>query len=226
MTEAIESSLSLALHNQNSEVEPLHLLWALLTNSNSLLNQALNKMSVDKTAIELDVKSAANKLVKSSSISKENIRISRNLVQSLERGVGEMTKNGDSYLAIDTYILANIKEEPFQTLLGKYLDMMEFQKTLEAMRGGQKVDSQTADETLESLDKYGIDLTAEAAEGKLSPVIGRDEEISRMMQILIRKRRTILSYWVNRVSAKQRQLKDWHSVSITKKYRFHCKINV
>ena len=187
MTEAIESALSLALHNQNSEVEPVHLLWALLTNSNSVLNQVLNKMNIDKTAMELDVKSVANGLSKSSSVSKENVRISRALVQSLERGVGEMTKNGDSFLAVDSYILANLSEEPFKSIVAKYSDILELRKTLETMRGGQKIESQTADETLESLDKYGIDLTAEAAEGKLSPVIGRDEEIGRMMQILIRK---------------------------------------
>ena len=187
MTEAVESALSLALHNKNMEVEPVHFLWALLTNSNSVLNQAFNKMNVDKTAIELDVKSLAEKMPKSSSVSKESIRISRNLVQALERGVGEMTKTGDSFLAVDTFILANLKEEPFKEVISKYVDMMELTKTFEAMRGGQKIESQTADENLESLDKYGIDLTAEAAEGKLAPVIGRDEEISRMMQILIRK---------------------------------------
>jgi len=187
MTEAVESALSLALHNKNMEVEPIHFLWALLTNSNSVLNQAFNKMNVDKTAIELDVKSVADKLPKSSSVSKDSIRISRNLVQALERGVGEMTKTGDSFLAVDTFILANLKEEPFKEVISKYVDMMELTKTFEAMRGGQKIESQTADENLESLDKYGIDLTAEAAEGKLAPVIGRDEEISRMMQILIRK---------------------------------------
>ncbi|MEA3372228.1 MAG: AAA family ATPase [Campylobacterota bacterium] len=187
MTEAIESALSLALHNKNSEVEPIHFLWALLTNSNSLLNQIFNKMSIDKTAIELDVKSAADKLPKSSSVSKENLKLSRNFVQSLEQGVGEMTKNGDSFLAVDSYIVANLGSEPFKTIIGKYIDLMELRKTIEASRGGQKIESQTADETLESLEKYGIDLTHEAAEGKLSPVIGRDEEISRMMQILIRK---------------------------------------
>ena len=187
MTEAVESALSLALHNKNMEVEPVHFLWALLTNSNSVMNQAFNKMSVDKTAIELDVKSVADKLPKSSSVSKDSIRISRNLVQALERGVGEMTKTGDSFLAVDTFILANLKEEPFKEIISKYVDMMELAKTFEAMRGGQKIESQTADENLESLDKYGIDLTAEAGEGKLAPVIGRDEEINRMMQILIRK---------------------------------------
>jgi ATP-dependent Clp protease ATP-binding subunit ClpB len=187
MTETIESALSLALHNQNAEVEPLHFLWALLTNSNSVLNQALNRISVDKTAIELDVKSEASKLPKSSGVTKESIRLSRNFVQSLERGIGEMTKNGDSYLAVDSYIIANSTHAPFKEILEKYIDISNLNKSLESARAGQKIQSQSADENLESLDKYGIDLTAEAAEGNLAPVIGRDEEINRMMQILIRK---------------------------------------
>ena len=187
MTQTIESALSLGLHNQNNEVEPVHVLWALLTNSNSVLNQALTKMGKDKSAIELDVKSAADKLPKSSGVNKESMRISRALVQALERGVGEMTRNGDSYMAVDSFILGNLENDPFGSILGKYVDKMELRKTFEAMRGGQKIESQTADENLESLSKYGIDLTAQAAEGKLSPVIGRDEEIQRMMQILIRK---------------------------------------
>ncbi len=187
MTEAIESAISLALHNKNSEVEPIHFLWALLANSGSVLNQAFNKMRVDKAAIELDARSNAEKLSKASHVSKENIRLSRNFSQSLERGSGEMAKNGDSYLAVDSYILANLQNTPFKEIIGKYVDLVDLRKTFEAMRAGQKIESQTADENLESLAKYGIDLTKEAAEGKLSPVIGRDEEISRMMQILIRK---------------------------------------
>ncbi|MCW8838509.1 MAG: AAA family ATPase [Thiovulaceae bacterium] len=187
MTEAIESALSLALHNKNNEVEPIHFLWALLTNSDSVLNQMFNKMSIDKTAIELDVRSISEKLSKSSSVSKENIKLSRTFVQTLEAGAGLMTKNGDSFLAVDTYILANLKTEPFNGVLKKYIDISALAKNIEASRGGSKVDSQSADETFDSLDKYGIDLTKEAHEGNLSPVIGRDEEITRMMQILIRK---------------------------------------
>jgi len=187
MTQSIESAISLALHNQNQEVEPLHFVWALLTNSDSVLNQMFNKMNIDKTAMELDVKSLTSKFVKSSSITKENIRLSKNFVQTLENGAGLMTRNGDTYLAVDTYILANLGNEPFKSLFTKYIDIMELTKNLEAARGGAKIDSQSSDETLESLEKYGIDLTAQAAEGKLSPVIGRDEEINRMMQILIRK---------------------------------------
>ncbi len=187
MTEAIESALSLALHNKNNEVEAIHFLWALLTNSNSVLNQMFNKMNIDKTAIELDVKSISEKLPKSSSVSKENIKLSRSFMQTIESAAGLMTKNGDSFLAVDTYILANLKSEPFNSILKKYIDINELAKNIEASRGGAKVDSQSADEIHESLEKYGVDLTAEAHDGKLSPVIGRDEEITRMMQILIRK---------------------------------------
>jgi ATP-dependent Clp protease ATP-binding subunit ClpB len=187
MTEAIESAISLALHNKNQEVGSIHFLWALLTNSNSVLNQMFNKMNIDKVAIELDVKSLSEKLPKSSTVSKENVKLSRDFVHTLENGAGLMTKNGDTFLAVDTYILANLKDEPYVSILKKYIDVSELIKNLEASRGGAKIDSQSSDETLESLSKYGIDLTTEASEGKLSPVIGRDEEITRMMQILIRK---------------------------------------
>jgi ATP-dependent Clp protease ATP-binding subunit ClpB len=187
MTEAIESAISLALHNQNAEVESVHLIWAQLTNSNSVLSQLFNKMNIDKTAIELDIKSEANKLPKSSQLSKENIRLSRTFAQSLEAAQAWMVQNGDSYIAVDAWLLANLKSEPMKSIFGKYADLMALGKNLEGMRGGQKIASQSSDETLESLDKYGIDLTMAAAEGKLSPVIGRDEEINRMMQILIRQ---------------------------------------
>jgi ATP-dependent Clp protease ATP-binding subunit ClpB len=187
MTEAIESAISLALHNKNAEVEMSHFLWAQLTNSSSVLSQLFNKMNVDKTAIELDIKSLANKLPTSSQLTKENIRISRSFAQSLEAAESWMVQNGDSFIAVDAWLQANMKTEPLKGILSKYVDLMDLSKNLEAMRGGQKIESQSADETLESLDKYGIDLTAAAGEGKLSPVIGRDEEINRMMQILIRQ---------------------------------------
>ncbi len=127
-------------------------------------------MNVDKTAIELDVKSASAKLPTSSSVTKESIRLSRNFTNSLEVGAGEMAKNGDEFLAVDTYIIANLQNDPFKEILGKYVDIRELIKTFESVRAGQKIQSQTADENLESLSKYGIDLTRLAVEGKLSPV--------------------------------------------------------
>ncbi len=187
MTETLDSAVSLALHNKNPEVDTVHMVWALLTDSSSILNQALNRMNIDKTAIELDAKSAADRLPKSSSVTKESIKVSRNLVETLQKAQGLMVKNGDKYLAVDTWIEANIDNLTIKDILGKYVDLFELKKTLEAIRGGKKIDKQTADENLESLEKYGVDLTKKAIDGELDPVIGRDEEIHRVMQILIRK---------------------------------------
>ncbi len=187
MSETIESGLSLALHNKNQEVEIIHIIWGLLTNTSSVLNQLLNKLSTDKTAIELEAKSYANKLSSVSSVNKENITISRNVVQSLENAQGLMSSQGDSFLAVDTWIIANLSNKVFKDVLGKYLDLSEVKKELEAIRGGAKVESQSGDDNLEALEKYGIDLNKQALDGKLDPVIGRDEQLQRMMQILIRK---------------------------------------
>ncbi|ATB69871.1 ATP-dependent Clp protease ATP-binding subunit ClpA [Sulfurospirillum diekertiae] len=187
MREAIESAISLALHSKNSEATPLHVTWGLITNSASILNQVFNKMNIDKSAIELEVKSEVQKLPTASHVTKESISISRSLVETLQKAEGLMKQKGDSYLSVDTWLLANIDSDPLKKILGKYLDLLQFKKNLEALRGGKKIDKQSSDENLESLDKYGINLTKLAAEGKLNPVIGRDEEIHRMMQILIRK---------------------------------------
>lgn len=187
MGETIESGVSLALHNKNSEADNIHIVWALLTNSSSVLNQALNKMGIDKAAIELEAKSAASKLPSSSHVTKESIKISRNLADSLQKAQGLMTSIGDTFLAVDTWIIANLQDKAIKDTLSKYIDIMELKKTLESIRGGKKIESQSSDETLEALEKYGIDLTKMANEGELDPVIGRDEEIQRIMQILIRK---------------------------------------
>lgn len=187
MTETVESALSLALHNKNSEVEILHFMWALLTNSSSILHQAFNKMGVDKTAIELELKSLVKQLPTASNVNKENIKISQNLIRSIETAQGLMTKQGDSFIAVDVWIMANVKQEPLNALLSKFIDVAQLIKTFETIRGGAKIDSQTGEDNLEALSKYGIDLTQKASEGLLDPVIGRDEPISRMMQIIIRK---------------------------------------
>lgn len=187
MSSSIESGVSLALHNKNQEVDPLHVLWALLTNTSSLMHQALNKMNLDKAAIELEVKSVTNKLPQVSTVTKESIRLSQNLVASLQQAEGVMTANGDQYLSVDAWLIANIEAGFIKDTLGKYVDLSEFKKTLESIRGGKSIDTQSADEALEALNQYGIDLNQRALDGELDPVIGRDEEVQRMMQILIRK---------------------------------------
>jgi len=187
MHETIDSSVALALHNKNQEVEIVHLLWALLTNTNSVLNQLLNKMNVNKVALELETKSHAQKLPSVSSVTKESIKISRNLLASLQKAEGLMASFGDKFIAVDTWLISNLDSSVIKEVLGKYVDLKEAKKELEAMRAGKTIDSNSGDENLEALNKYGIDLNKKAIDGLLDPVIGRDEQISRMMQILIRK---------------------------------------
>lgn len=187
MQELVEKGVALAIHAKNPQTFPLHLLWALVADSSSLLNQVFNKMNVSKDAVELEVKSKAAQLPTSSNVSKENVQISKELINSLESAKALMVSLGDSYIAVDTWIISALELPEIKQILGKFTDVLEIRKNLESIRAGRKIDSQTGDETLDSLEKYGIDLTAKALNKELDPVIGRDEEITRMMQILIRK---------------------------------------
>lgn len=187
MLSSVESAVSLAIHSKNSEITPLHLFWALSVDSTSLLNQIFNKMSVSKEAVELEIKSKIAKLPTSSNVSHESVRLGSDFINSLESAKGLMSANGDSFLAVDTWLLSASTQAPIKDILAKFLDLSEFKKEIESLRAGRKIESKTGDETLDSLKKFGIDLSAKASEGKLDPVIGREEEIERLMQILIRK---------------------------------------
>lgn len=187
MLSNVESAASLAIHSKNSEITPLHLFWALSVDSASLLNQIFNKMNISKEAVELEIKSKIAKLPTSSNVSRESVRFGSDFINSLESAKGLMSANGDSFLAVDTWLLSASTQAPIKDILAKFLDLSEFKKEIESLRAGRKIESKTGDETLDSLKKFGIDLSAKASEGKLDPVIGREEEIERVMQILIRK---------------------------------------
>ncbi|HEC1569720.1 TPA: AAA family ATPase [Campylobacter upsaliensis] len=187
MLSNVESAVSLAIHSKNSEVVPLHLLWALAVDSTSLLSQICNKLNISKEALELELKSQIKGLPTSSNVSRDNIRISNELLNSLENAKGLMSANGDSYLSVDTYLIAESKRSPIKELLAKFMDLNELKKELELLRAGRKIESKTSEDTMDALNKFGIDLTQKAKQNELDPIIGREEEIERTMQILIRK---------------------------------------
>lgn len=187
MLSNVESAVSLAIHSKNSEVVPLHLLWALAVDSTSLLSQICNKLNISKEALELELKSQIKSLATSSNVSRDNIRISNELLNSLENAKGLMSANGDSYLSVDTYLIAESKRSPIKELLAKFIDLNELKKELELLRAGRKIESKTSEDTMDALNKFGIDLTQKAKQNELDPIIGREEEIERTMQILIRK---------------------------------------
>ncbi len=103
--------------------------------------------------------------------------------KALERSEQIAKTLGDSYVGADALFLAMREQYPSTELP----PLAALHKALEGMRGGRKVDNKTSDATFEALEKYGVDLTQSAREGKLDPVIGRDEEIRRIMQILLRR---------------------------------------
>ncbi|MCR6584061.1 AAA family ATPase [Campylobacter insulaenigrae] len=188
MVSNIESAISLAIHSKNNEIKPLHLLWALSVDSSSLLNQAFNKLNVSKEAVELEIKSKISNLPTSSNVNKDNIKFSNEFINSLEKAKGLALQNSDNYLAVDMWLISEVNNNTaIKDILAKFIDLNELKKELEYMRAGNKIDNKTSDETLDSLSKFGIDLTQKAINGELDPVIGREEEIQRLMQILIRK---------------------------------------
>lgn len=184
---ALDSAISLSLHSKNPEVRNLHMLWSFITNDTSVLNQILNILNLSRQAIELEIKSQISNLPTSSNVNLENIQISNELIRSFELANGFMASLGDSFIAIDTFLLANLDNEPFFQILSKFCDLKKFKSELLKLRNGKKIENKTSDETMDSLEKFGINLNKKALNGELDPVIGRDEEIIRMMQILIRK---------------------------------------
>lgn len=183
LREGLDSALALALHHKNQEADFSHLIWALLIKNDSLLVSALQKSNAAIGELELEVKSYVENLPKSSIINRENMSLSSNLRQALEEAWGLASKNGDKFIAVDTFLLANL--DSLKNIAS--FDILELKKNLQTLRAGRKIESAGDDEALESLEKYGVDLTKKAFDGLLDPVIGRDEEINRMMQILIRK---------------------------------------
>ena len=171
MLSNLESAVSLAIHSKNNEVLPLHLFWALNVDSSSLLNQVCNKYNVSKEALELQIKSQIANLATSSNVNKENIRISHQMLNSLENAKGLMNANGDTYLAVDTWLLSESDSGIAKEILSQFMDLTEFKKELQNLRAGRKIENKTSDETLDSLNKFGIDLTQKAREGKLDPII-------------------------------------------------------
>ena len=187
MMTKLENAISLAIHSKNSEVDDIHIFWALSIDKNSILNQVFNKMNISNDAILLEIKSKINSLATSSNVNSKNIKLSNNLMQTIEEAKGLMNALGDQFIAVDTYILTILSKVPIKDILSKFLDILDFKKELENLRANHTIQSKNAEDNFDSLNKFGIDLTNKAKEGKLDPIIGREEEIQRLMQILIRK---------------------------------------
>jgi ATP-dependent Clp protease ATP-binding subunit ClpB len=190
--EALHDAQTKALRYGNTEIDVEHLLLALLEQSDGLVPRLLERMDVDAEALHADVEKALEGRPRvSGSGATGDARISRNLSMLLDDAEQEARRLKDEYVSVEHLMLAMINSGS-RTAAGRLLKERgvtadRFLEVLTQVRGAQRVTSATPETAYEALEKYGRDLVAEARSGKLDPVIGRDAEIRRVVQILSRK---------------------------------------
>jgi len=188
--EALQEAHSAALRQGHSEADVEHLLLALLQQEQGILPRILGRMEVDVRELKAGLETALEKLPRVSGPGAE-IHFSRRLQEVLARAEEEARQLKDEFVSVEHLVLAAIGESertPVGRLLGELgITRDRFLAPLMAVRGNQRVTSTTPEEGYEALEKYGVDLVAQARAGKLDPVIGRDAEILRIIRILSRK---------------------------------------
>lgn len=186
--QAINDAQSLALGADNTAIEPQHLLLALLNQEDGGTASLLLKAGVQLSALKTGLNAAIANLPKSPEMSGE-VAISRDLNNLLNVTDKLAQKRNDAYIASEMFLLAlaDDKGETAKLLKQNGLTKSALEASIHAVRGSAAVDNQEAEGQREALKKYTLDLTERASAGKLDPVIGRDDEIRRVIQILGRR---------------------------------------
>lgn len=186
--QAIADAQSIAVGNDNPSIEAMHLLSALLDQQDSGTSSLLSQSGVKLAALKNDIKQAVSQLPQVSS-NQGDISISRDLNSLLNMTDKLAQQRKDSFIATELFLLAltDSKDEAAKLLKKHGLSKAALEKAIEQVRGGESVDSQEGEANREALKKYTLDLTERAQSGKLDPVIGRDDEIRRAIQVLQRR---------------------------------------
>jgi ATP-dependent Clp protease ATP-binding subunit ClpB len=187
--EAINASQSLAERNGNSQVEPEHLLLALLEQGDGVVPQVLGKLNIAVGALAQQMRAELGKFPRVSGGSVQ-VGVSNRLRSVLVKAHDELAQFGDEYVSTEHLLLATLAHAggAAERLLKQAgLDRARLMAALREVRGSQRVTSPNPEGTYAALDQYGRNLTDLARRGKLDPVIGRDEEIRRVIQILSRR---------------------------------------
>jgi ATP-dependent Clp protease ATP-binding subunit ClpB len=188
LQEALADAQSHAVGHDNQYIEPIHLLTALLNQDDGGSRSLLQRAGVNVNGLTTAMKSAMERLPKVSGNGGE-VQVGRELVAVLNLADKEAQKRGDQFIASEMILLAlaDDKSEAGKLARENGLTRKALEAAIQAVRGGAQVDSQEAEGQRESLKKYTIDLTERARLGKLDPVIGRDDEIRRAIQVLQRR---------------------------------------
>ncbi|MGS0740542.1 ATP-dependent chaperone ClpB [Glaciimonas sp. GG7] len=188
LQEAIADAQSQAVGNDNQYIDPVHVLIALLNQDDGSARSLLQKAGVNIAALSTGLKAALERLPKVSGNAGE-VQIGRELLGLLNLADKEAQKRGDQFVASEMLLLGLLDDKSDAGQLARQhgLTRKALEAAISAVRGGDSVASQDGEGQREALKKYTLDLTERARQGKLDPVIGRDDEIRRAIQVLQRR---------------------------------------
>jgi len=188
LQEALSDAQSLAVGNDNQYIDPVHLLAAMLNQEDGGSRSLLQRAGVNVSGLVNSLKSALERQPKVSGSGGE-VQIGREMAALLNLSDKEAQKHGDQFIASEMVLLAlcDDKSDAGRVARDNGLNRKALEAAIQAVRGGQHVDSQEAEGQRGPWKKYTVDLTERARQGKLDPVIGRDDEIRRAIQVLQRR---------------------------------------
>ncbi|WP_330946658.1 ATP-dependent chaperone ClpB [Thermomonas sp. LB-4] len=186
--QAISDAQSLAVGRDHTIIEPVHLLLALLDQQGGGARPLLAQAGVNVPVLRERLTEALDKLPKVTGQA-GNVQAGNDLVRLLNVTDKLAQKRGDAYIASELFLLAALEEsgEAGKALKAAGANKARLEAAIDKLRGGEKVTDENAEDARQALEKYTIDLTARAESGKLDPVVGRDEEIRRTIQVLQRR---------------------------------------
>ena len=189
--EALSAAQSMATRMRHTQIEPEHLLSTLLEQSDGVAPRLLARMKVPVGEFTADLQRELERMPRLSGEQREQVFVSGRLNQALLQAQEEATGMRDEFVSVEHVMLALAAEPsitPVARLFKEFgINRERLLSVVSEIRGSQRVTSQNPEDTYQALEKYGRDLTAVARQGKLDPVIGRDEEIRRAIQILSRR---------------------------------------
>ncbi|MFN8129741.1 MAG: Clp protease N-terminal domain-containing protein, partial [Candidatus Nanopelagicales bacterium] len=181
--EALGAAIRQAAADGHSEVSPAHLLHALLAQGEGIASALLNTVGVNRQALDADVRRALSALPAASGSTLTQPSMSRSMLAVLKAAEDLATQRGDAYVSTE-HLLIGIAEKQPELLPVEPPKLLD---ALDQVAGDRRVTTQDPEASFQALEKYGVDLTERAREGKIDPVIGRDNEIRRVVQVLSRR---------------------------------------
>ena len=184
--EAIQEAVNLARANGQQVIEPVHIMGGVLRSNEQIVSFLLQKTGANIKKVDAEVNGSISSLPK---VSGGEPYLSRESNQVLTKAEEIAAKNGDEFVSIEPLLVAllEVKGNASDILKNNGVNRRELEKAIGELRNGEKVTSQNAEDSYQALNKYAVNLNDAAKSGKLDPVIGRDDEIRRILQILSRR---------------------------------------